>query len=60
MAAGMRAVVQNIATKASALRGDDSLLDWVARHRQDDPGSLLGGLLMHCARADPAPSGAAG
>ena len=54
VAAGMRTVVQSIAMKASALRGDDSLLEWVARHREDDPGSLLGGLLMHWARADPA------
>jgi hypothetical protein len=52
VAAGMRTVVQSIAQKASALQGDDSLLDWVARHREDDPGRLLGGLLLHWARAD--------
>jgi hypothetical protein len=52
VAAGMRTVVQSIAQKASALLVDDSLLDWVARHREDDPGSLLGGLLLHWARAD--------
>jgi hypothetical protein len=54
VAAGMRTVVQSIAQKASALLGDDRLLDWVAHHREDDPGSLLGGLLLHWARADPA------
>jgi hypothetical protein len=54
VAAGMRTVVQSIAQKASALLDDDSLLDWVDRHREDDPGSLLGGLLLHWARADTA------
>jgi hypothetical protein len=53
VAMGMATVVQSIARQASVHLGDDDLLQWVAHHRQSDPGSLLSDLLTHWTRSDP-------
>jgi hypothetical protein len=53
VAMGIGAVVQAIARQCRDLTGDSALLDWLDRHRTDNPADLLSGLLSHWSRLDP-------